>query len=186
MSNILVVYKSKYGSTKHYADMLKEEMESGENGGNIIKCDAVPVERFDRNALGDYDTVIIAGAVYASGISGINVLKKNWDRLKDKKTAVFCVGASPYDEKAVREVKDHNLKGELKDVPMFYGRGAWDEERMTFKDRTLCRLLQKMVAKQGAEECEPWMKALLSAAGKKCDWTDRKYLRPICEYIRGD
>ena len=45
------------------------------------------------------------------------------------------MGASPYDEKALQEVKEHNLKEDLRDIPMFYGRGAWDEEAMTFTDR---------------------------------------------------
>ena len=53
------------------------------------------------------------------------------------------MGASPYDEKALKEVKEHNLKDDLHDIPMFYGRGAWDEEAMTFTDRTMCRMLQK-------------------------------------------
>ena len=185
MNKILVIYKSKYGSTKKYVDMLKAELENRDEGRGKSVCDIVAVEQFDKALLENYNTVIVAGAVYASGISGLNVLKKNWDVMKDKKTAVFCVGASPYDEKAIREVKDNNLKGELKDIPLFYGRGAWDESRMTFKDRTLCRLLQKMVAKQNPEECEPWIKALLSAVGQKCDWTDRKYLLPLFEYIRG-
>ncbi|HJA66834.1 flavodoxin [Lachnoclostridium sp. An169] len=183
MSRVLVIYKSKYGTTKKYAEMLKGELESSSAGKEII-CDITEAEKFDRTVLGAYDTVIFAGAVYAGGISGISMLKKNRDRLKGKRTAVFCVGVSPYDEKALEEVKKRNLDSELRDVPMFYGRGTWDESRMTFRDRIMCRMLQKMVAKQSPEKCEPWMKELLSAVGKKCDWTDRKYLQPLCVYIR--
>lgn len=58
------------------------------------------------------------------------------------------MGASPYDEKAVADVKAQNLKEELKDIPLFYGRGAWDEEAMSLPDRMLCRMLQKAVAKK--------------------------------------
>ena len=29
---------------------------------------------------------------------------------------------------------------------------------------------------------EPWMKALMDAMGE-CDWTDKKYLKPLLEYI---
>ena len=54
---------------------------------------------------------------------------------------------------------------------------------MTFKDRTLCRMLQKAVAKKNPEEYEPWEKALMCAVGQKCDWTDRAYLDPILDYI---
>ena len=66
---------------------------------------------------------------------------------------------------------------------MFYGRGAWDEEKMTFKDKTLCKMLQKVVAKQDPKTYEPWQKALMSAVGQKCDWTEKKYLQPLLEWI---
>ena len=114
-----------------------------------------------------YDAVVFAGAIYASGISGLKVLRSKWPLLKQKRVAVFCVGASPYDEKAIREVKQNNLKDELKDIPMFYGRGAWDESAMTFKDRTLCKLLQKMISGKSEAECEPWMKAFAVSIRKE-------------------
>ena len=50
------------------------------------------------------------------------------------------------------------------------------------KNRTLCRMLQKAVAKKNPEEYEPWEKALMCAVGQKCDWTDRAYLDPILDY----
>ena len=30
------------------------------------------------------------------------------------------------------------------------------------------------------------MKALVLAKGKKCDWTDRKYIEPIIDYIKNE
>lgn len=173
MNKVLVVYKSKYGATEKYAGMLQEE----------FGCDIMDMKEYDNAVLKNYSRIIFAGGIYAGGISGISTLRKNWNYIKDKKTAVFCVGASPFDEKAIEEVKKHSLKGDLEGVPLFYGRGAWDESRMNFKDRTLCKMLQKMVAKQDPSACEPWMKALLSAVGEKCDWTDKKYLIPLWEYM---
>ena len=40
--------------------------------------------------------------------------------------------------------------------------------------------------KMNPEEYEPWQKALMSAVGQKCDWTDRAYLEPLIEYIRDE
>ncbi len=173
MKRVLILYKSKYGAAKKYAGMIKEAL-----GGDVFD-----VKDFEKADLVQYDAVVFAGAIYASGISGLKVLRSKWPLLKQKRVAVFCVGASPYDEKAIREVKQNNLKDELKDIPMFYGRGAWDESAMTFKDKTLCKLLQKMISGKSEAECEPWMKALLSASGKKCDWTDPKYLEPLIAYM---
>ncbi|MGI6010832.1 MAG: flavodoxin domain-containing protein [Ruminococcus sp.] len=174
MDKILVLYKSKYGATKKYANMLKEE----------LGCEILKIEDWNPSLSDDYDSIVFAGAVYASGIGGIDILRKNYDKLKNKKTAVFCVGASPYDEKAIADVKEHNMKGELKNVPLFYGRGAWDEKAMNFKDRMLCKMLQKAIGKKDPANYEPWMAALMEAAGQKCDWTDRSYLVPLIEYLQ--
>lgn len=133
-----------------------------------------------------YDSVILCGGIYASGIAGLEFLKKNITKLSADKLAVFCVGASPYDESALRDIRAHNMTGALKDIQLYYGRGAWDESRMTFIDRKLCRLLQKAVAKKDPDTYEPWMKALMCAAGQSCDWTDKKYLTPLIEYLNDE
>ena len=93
------------------------------------------------------------------------------------------MGASPWDEKAVSQLRERNLKGLPGNVVLFYGRGAWDESAMSFKDRTLCRMLQKAVAKKDPASCEPWETALLEASGRSCSWIDKKYLEPVYEYL---
>ena len=50
------------------------------------------------------------------------------------------VGASPYDEKAIQQVRELHFKDTLSNIPLFYCRGACDEEKMKFTDRTLCKL----------------------------------------------
>lgn len=176
MGKILVLYKSKYGATKKYADMLKDE----------LSCDILAVNDYRKAVLDEYDWVIFAGAIYASGISGMNILRKIYGKLQDRKFVVFCVGASPFDEKAIEEIKRRNLREDLRNIPLFYGRGAWNESSMSFKDRTLCKMLQKMIAKQDPAAYEPWMKALLSAMGEKRDWTDRAYLAPLIEHVKSN
>lgn len=151
MGKGIILYQSKYGSTKKYAQWLEEA-----TGFEVME-----VKKAKADTINDYDTVVLCGAVYASGIAGVSYLRKNKNMLAGKRTAVFCVGASPYDEKALGEIKEHNLKEDLKEIPMFYGRGAWDEEGMTFTDRTMCRMLQKAVGKKDPSTYEPWMKAVM-------------------------
>ncbi len=171
MKNGIILYQSKYGATKKYVDWLVEE----------TKFEIIVTSKANINKVKQYDFIILAGGLYASGISGLSFLKKNYNDIKDKKIAIFCVGASPYEEKAFKQICEHNLKNDIKDIPVFYGRGSWDEEKMTFKDKTLCKMLQKVVAKQDPKTYEPWQKALMSAVGQKCDWTEKKYLQPLLE-----
>ena len=174
MSKGIILYQSKYGATKKYAEWLTE----------ATGFDCIETKKASLNTVQNYDTIILGGGVYASGIAGLSFLKKNITALKEKKIAVFCVGASPYDEKAVQAGYEHNFKDALAGLPCFYCRGAWNEKAMSFGDRTLCKLLQKAVAKKSPAEMELWEQALFSAIGQSCDWTDKKYLEPLLEFIR--
>ncbi len=173
MNKGIIVYKSKYGATKKYADWLAE----------ITSFDIIETERAKIDDVSRYEKVILAGGIYASGIAGLTFLKKGISKLQNSRIAVLSVGASPYDEKAFGELYNFNFKGEISGIKCFYARGSWDEEAMSFKDRTLCKLLQKSLANKDPSTFEPWQSALMSAVGKKCDWTDKKYLDDIVEYI---
>ena len=54
---------------------------------------------------------------------------------------------------------------------------------MSFKDRSLCKMLQKAVSRKDPSACESWEVALIEAIGKKCDWTDETYLTPLLDYL---
>ena len=170
----IILYTSKYGATKRYADWLAEE-----SGFDCIETKNAKIEDILQ-----YDAIILGGGIYASGISGLSFLKKNIGKLQGKKVIVFCDGASPFDEKAFQQIIDYNLKGPLSGLPCFYCRGAWDMDRMNFADRNLCRLLQKVVAKKKTGDYEVWEKALIEAGNKKCDWTDKAYIKPILDALR--
>ena len=170
----VILYQSKYGATKKYTNYLAEE--------TGFKC--IETKKADINEIIGYDTIILGGGLYASGIAGLTFLKKNINKLKGKKIIIFCCGASPYEENAFEQIREHNLKDNLSGIPLFYCRGAFDMNAMSFKDRTLCSLLRKAVAKKDPENYEIWEQALMAAGNDKCDWTDKKYLEPIIECIK--
>ena len=155
MNKGIILYQSKYGATKKYAQWLQEE-----TGFDLIETKSANLKQVSQ-----YDTIILGGGVYASGIAGLSFFKKNIDTLADKKILVFCVGASPHDEAAIEQVRGLHFKDGLSNIPLVYCRGAWDEDAMTFGDRTLCKMLQKAVGKKDPSAYEIWEKALMSAVG---------------------
>ena len=169
----IILYMSKYGATKKYADRLAEE----------TGFDCIDTRKAKIMEIKEYDVIILGGGVYASGIAGLSFLKKYADSVIDKKLAVFCCGASPYDEEAIKDIRRHNMRGRISEVPLFYCRGAWDMEAMTFAHRTMCKMLRKSVSKKDPSEYEVWEKALMAAGDNKCDWTDKAYLDPLLEFI---
>ncbi|MEE3394895.1 MAG: flavodoxin domain-containing protein [Candidatus Onthomonas sp.] len=172
--NGVILYQSKYGATKKYASWLSEE-----TGFPAVETKKAKIEEIQL-----YDVIILGGGIYASGIAGLSFLKKHIGVLKGKKIAVFCVGASPYEEKAVQAVYQHNMKDQLADIPCFYCRGAWDVDAMNLVDRNLCKMLRKAVAKKDPSEYEVWEQALMATGEESCDWTDPKYLEPILEMLK--
>lgn len=172
--NGVILYQSKYGTTKKYANWLSEE-----TGFECIKT-----KKADIKEISKFEIIILGGGIYASGIAGLSFLKKNINRLTGKRIIVFCCGASPYEESAFQQIREHNMQNTLSDIPVFYCRGAWDMDVMSFKDRTLCNLLKKAVAKKDPADYEIWEKALMAAGESQCDWTDKKYIEPIIEYIK--
>lgn len=173
MKKGIILYQSKYGATRKYAQWLQEA-----TGFECVETRKANIQQVKEN-----DIIILGGGIYASGIGGLSFLKKHINQLKGKRILVFCVGASPYDENAAKVVYEHNFKEHLAGIECFYCRGAWCEETMSFADRTLCKMLQKAVAKKNPTEYEPWEEALLSAIGQSVDWTDKVYLEPLMRAI---
>ena len=166
----IVIYKSKYGATKKYAEWISE----------AIGFECVSVQDADINKVVEFDTVILGGGIYAGGIAIVPFLKKNYSKLKDKKIIVYTCGASPYDEKSVNEVIDKNMKDELKGIPVYYCRGGFDFKNMTFMDKTLCKMLRKALSKKDPKDYEVWEEALMSVGENESgDWTDKANLEPL-------
>lgn len=159
MNNTIILYKSKYGATKKYGEWLSDKLD----------CDLVETRSAKIDDIAKYDTVILGGGIYASGIAGLSFFRKNLERLKGRRLIVFAVGASPYDEKAMRALREHNFKNELTAIPCFYCRGAWNESAMTLRDKVLCSMLKSAVSKKDASGYEPWESALMEAIGSDAD-----------------
>ena len=157
-------------------------------GGYVLKVEPahdhlLEMKQAKGTDLSRYEVIVFGGGIYASGIAGLNALKKQLAHLSPQKVVIFCVGASPYDEQALAAIKEHNMDGPLKDLPLFYCRGGWDMPAMSFIDRNLCKMLKKATAKKDPSSYEPWERALMEAGEGKCDWSDQAYLKPILDEI---
>ena len=55
---------------------------------------------------------------------------------------------------------------------------------MSFKDRTLGKMLRKAVAKKNPDDYEIWEKALMAVGdNEKGNWIDKAYIEPIIKAI---
>lgn len=116
MADIVVIYKSKYGSTKQYAEQISQELNADVFEQSDVKA----------NDLIKYKTIIFGCGLYASGIIGIDIIKKNFENIKDKNIIVFTVGlADPKNKEQFIPIIEKNFTDEMKDIiKVFHLRGG--------------------------------------------------------------
>jgi menaquinone-dependent protoporphyrinogen IX oxidase len=174
MSKVAIVYKSKYGSTEKYAKWIAEDAKA-----DIFKVNEIKIDK-----LMNYDTIVYCGGLYAGGMLGFSFIKKNYDKLRNKKIIVAAVGATLKKEDASDEVKKHNLTPEMmNNVQLFLLRGGLNYKKMNFIDRFLMYMLVKSIKSKNQEELDSDSKGVLGTYGKVVDFTNKKYIEPIIEAI---
>lgn len=172
--NAIVVYKTKYGSTKTYADWIGEE----------LNCRVADAKEITIDELEKYDTIIYGGGLYAETINGVILITKNLDRLKNKKIAVYTTGITPLDcsdyyKKMVIEKNFKNGLPEFIRVFNFTGKMVMDE--LSAVHRTALKTLKKiMSSKKEPTEMEKLLIELCDADG---DFSDRSQITELIEYV---
>lgn len=169
----VVVYKSISGFTKKYAEWIAEELEA----------DLLGVEKIDIDILLKYDIIIYGGSLHAVGISGVNIIKNNLNKLKDKNIIIFTTGASPSKESTISEVKDSNFSvKEQKQLQFYYFRGGFDFNKLNFTNKILMTLMKWKIKLKRHKT--PDEKGMLAAFSKPMDFTKKKNIKELLEYVR--
>ncbi|WP_160687692.1 flavodoxin domain-containing protein [Clostridium sp. C2-6-12] len=170
----VVIYKSKTGFTKKYANWIAED----------LAADIFEVSKVNINMLDKYDTIIYGGSLYAVGIIGVGLIKKNISKLKDKKLVVFATGASPSRDNVIREVIDKNFtEKEQENVKVFYLRGGFNYKKLNLFDKFLMNLLKWKIKSKKRQELSPDEIGMLAIYDKEVDFTDRKNIDKIIRYV---
>ncbi|MPM90689.1 hypothetical protein SDC9_137811 [bioreactor metagenome] len=179
MKKIAVVYQSKYGATQKYAQWIAEELSCGLfERKNIEAADLEP-----------YDTVIFGGGLYAGGVSGIDILTKNFDQLCNKDLILFTCGlADPSDKENTDHIKQ-SLRKVLtplmqEKIKVFHLRGAIDYSKLGLAHKAMMAMLYKMTAKKEKDSLRNEDKEFMSTYGKTVDFTNRSMIFPIIRYIQ--
>jgi menaquinone-dependent protoporphyrinogen IX oxidase len=86
---ILILYSSKTGSTKQYAEWLSEEFQDSE---------IFNMEEKSKIDFANFDLAIIASPTYSGEVYRKDLILENWNNLKNAKICLLLVGAIPQDE----------------------------------------------------------------------------------------
>lgn len=174
MNKIAVIYKSKYGFTESYARWIAEDLSA-----DLLQSDSVK-----HSDLQEYDVLIFGGGLYAGGLSGISLLAKNFDSLKDKKIYIFTVGAAdvtdPENISSIRSSLSRTLTPSMQEsVQIYHLRGGLRYSKMSFIHRTMMSMLVKMVRKKPENELSSEEEQMLESYGQDIDFTDRQTIETL-------
>lgn len=171
----VVIYKSKSGYTKKYAQWLAE----------ALQADMFEVENFKPEQLAAYDTIIYGGGLYATSINGIKFIKENLNSLKGKKVIVFATGISPVRDDVIKTVKDKNFTAtELDNISFFYMRGGFDASKLKLIEGLAMKLMRRILKRKDPEKMSEDEKGMLEAFVHPVDFSDRKNIAPILEALK--
>mgnify|MGYP002234570149 CR=1 FL=1 len=171
----LVIYYSKTGFAKRYAQWLEED----------LACRCVPFSQRDSVDLAAYDKVVFGSSVHAGGIRKLGWFKKQLPRLRGKRLAVFFTGAMPPEEHTVeqcvaqkpdpgREAAGAGLLPVGRPELRGHGpRGQVDDGRIPQK------------CWPGKKDPSPEDRMAAQMVASSYDKAERKYLEPLEEYLRG-
>ncbi len=175
MKKQLIIYGSRYGSTKRYAERLAE----------MTGTEAV--EYKEAKDLDDYDRIVYLGSLYAGGVTG---LKQTVGKMSPQQELIVAtVGlADPTDAANVAHIR-LSIKGQIPahfydESRLFHLRGAIDYTKLNLKYRLMMSLLVKKVAKLPEEQQNAETKAMLDTYGKQVDFVDFSSLQPIVDKIK--
>lgn len=179
MKKAVVIYKSKYGSTKKYAQWI-----AGELGADLMERDKVKL-----SALVNYDVIVYGGGLYAGGVNGISLLTKNFDSIKNKAIYLFTVGASDAtDQQNIDHIRSgifRGMKPEIqKSLEIFHLRGGMDCPNMSLVHRVLMGLMIKSLRKKPESQLQNDDREMLASYGHKIDFTDRLTIHPLVDAIK--
>lgn len=168
-----VIYKSKYGSTKAYAEWIAKALE----------CKAVDVKNVKVADLEKYDTIIYGGGLYAEMIAGISLITKNFEKLKDKKLIIFTTGLTPldcreyYDDMVIKK----NFKPYMTEkIKVFNFMGKMIIEELSLPHKAAIKTLKKIMS--GKENPSEMEKLLIKLCDESGDFTDKNAIGELINY----
>ncbi len=171
MTNI-VVYGSRYGTTKSYAKEFARR-----NG--IV---AIPFTSVD--ALSEYETVVHFGALLAGGVYGLKKTLEALDQKDVQQLVIVTVGlADPANtkntdsiKKAIKEQVPENI---LKHTKIYHLRGGIDYKKLSLIHRFMMYMVYRRAKQNAIEEKDEETNEMIATYNKQVSFVDFETLDQI-------
>lgn len=164
MKDVIVIYKSKYGAAKQYAQWIAEE----------LGCEAVPVKQVTSPLLQEYRMIVFGGGLYMGRINGVAALTRRFAELKEKTLFIFTAGLTePGDDGYYTYLYTRNFTEKMRKKMYFFAfPGAVDPDKMGWFHRSVMKMAMEDRAKKDPANASAYREM-------KIDLVDRKYIEPL-------
>lgn len=169
----IVVYNSKTGFTKRYAEWITEQ----------INCDKLSYKDFSQTAINAYDIIIFGSRLHAGKIEHLDKIKAYFSKNSKQKLLVFVTGATPSEaENAINKVwTDNFTQTEIKSIPHFYMQSGLNYEEMRLVDRTMMKMVAMILGKKKDKSSEE--AGFEQAIRSSYDISSKEYIVPLVKAI---
>lgn len=171
MQKTIIVYKSKTGFTRRYAEWIARE-----TGYELLDF-----KKASLSALAEYDRIVFGSRLFAGTVDG---LKKFKETCRGKQLVLFATGAMPNAaDNTIADIWKKNLSAdELSSIPHFYMQAGLNYEKMGLAERCMMKMLSIMLSRmKNPSEADLAMARMIE---KSFDASDKKYILPLIEHLK--
>lgn len=171
----IVIYTSKRGSTKQYAEWMAED----------LGCEAVSLTEFDKATIPEYDLVIYGSWLRGSGIVDYDTLDPYLEGMKDR-TVLFVTGVSEYNPANYLQICEINFDGRenMNQMQLYFCPGRYEPENVKGLDRMLMGIAKKVLKAGKTADDGGAADKMIERIENGVDLVDRRYTEPVLRAAR--
>lgn len=175
MRDYIVVYKSVYGSTRRYAEWIKDE----------LNADIIDLDDLKYDVLKDYRNVIFGVPVHAFRRYHIRAIRKLLDHQKSIRVYLYFVSLGLIDQHDLHlDLRRRLRDDQLRRVNIYVFPGAINYARLSLRHRAalavVFRHLNRIVPSKRSEDTRKF----LDSYGKFSDFTDQSAIKSLIDDCR--
>ena len=173
MEKVAILYFSKTGYAKRYAEMLAKATQ-----GELFDTKKM----HNLNAVQNFDVIVFVASVMGGRLNGYHLIDHNIFDIEKKRKIFVAVGLTPPLEPVLAQLTQTNtpfgFEGQIK---FFQLRGGMDASKLSLMDKMLMRNIRKRLEQQSSKNVveEEMYQAIINGA----DYVDEKNIAPVVEEI---
>lgn len=167
----LILYYSKTGNTQKYAEDIAAS----------LKCDVMPLKKFKKKMIADYDTIIFGSRIMGSKIQKIDDFLSHYDAMEGKNVIVFAVGMSVVTAQTRKDLISANIL-DLYHLRFYQLRGSFEYDKLSFWEKFLMNQSLRRIA--AMEDASADQKFLLTITENPIIYYDNQGVDKIISVVR--